>query len=97
LPLGQKTACAWLMATHFPSSKTNPEDIASKAVSAARQAYEGGYNGPGERTTSSSLERAFPEFDDLWTDLPDWAQRVYGPMLQVLMPSVNAINNKVDA
>jgi len=86
LPLACKTACAWLMAARFPSSKTKPEDISTKAASAARLAFEGGFSLQGERATSSCLQRAFPEFEDLWPDLPMWAERVYGPMLQALMP-----------
>ena len=105
LPLACKSACAWLIATHFPSSKTKPEEVATKAVSAARQAYEGGFRQQGERATSPSLQRAFPEFEDLWTELAVWAERVYGPMLQTLMPltskaalPVAAVpNNEVDA
>jgi exodeoxyribonuclease V gamma subunit len=105
LPLACKTACAWLMATHFPSSKTKPEDIATKAASAARLAFEGGFSQQGERETSSCLQRVFPEFEDLWPELPNWAERVYGPMLQALMPwardaasPVGAVpNDEVDA
>jgi exodeoxyribonuclease V gamma subunit len=105
LPLACKTACAWLMATHFPSSKTKPEDIATKATSAARLAFEGGFSQQGERATSSCLQRVFPEFEDLWPDLPTWAERVYGPMLQALTPLASAAaspvgvvpNDEVDA
>jgi exodeoxyribonuclease V gamma subunit len=105
LPLACKSACAWLMATHFPSAKTKPEEVPTKAVSAARQAFEGGFRQQGERATSPSLQRAFPEFEDLWTELPVWAERVYGPMLQALMPLTNEAalpvgavpNDEVDA
>jgi len=105
LPLACKTACAWLMATHFPSSKTKPEDIATKAASAARLAFEGGFSQQGELGTSSCLQRVFPEFEDLWPELPNWAERVYGPILQALMPlsrdaasPVGAVpNDEVDA
>ena len=105
LPLACKTACAWLMATHFPSSKTKPEEIATKAASAARLVFEGGFSQLGERATSSCLQRAFPEFEDLWPELPSWAERVYGPMLHALMPlasdaasPVGAVpNDEVDA
>ena len=85
LPLACKTACAWLMATHFPGPKTTSEqDIQAKAFAAARQAFEGGFNRPGEREASTCLQRAFTEFEDLWPELPEWAERVYGPMLQAL-------------
>ena len=97
LPLACKSACAWLMATHFPSSKTKPEEVATKAVSAARQAFEGGFRQEGERATSPSLQRAFPEFEDLWTELPVWAERVYGPMLQALMPLTSEVASPVGA
>jgi exodeoxyribonuclease V gamma subunit len=97
LPLACKSACAWLMATHFPSSKTKPEEVATKAVSAARQAFEGGFRQEGERATSPSLQRAFPEFEDLWTELPVWAERVYGPMLQALMPLTSEAASPVGA
>jgi len=97
LPLACKSACAWLMATHFPSAQTKPEELATKAVSAARQAFEGGFRQQGERATSPSLQRAFPEFEDLWTELPVWAERVYGPMLQALMPLTSQAASPVGA
>jgi len=87
LPLACKTACAWLMATHFPGPKATTEpDIQAKAWAAARQAFEGGFNRTGERDASSFLQRAFADFEDLWPELPAWAERVYGPMLKALMP-----------
>lgn len=92
LPLACKTACAWLMASHFPSpnSKT-AELVKAKACSAARQTFDGGFNRPGEREASTCLQRAFADFDDLWPDLPVWAERVYGPLMQALMPSADAM------
>ena len=88
LPLACKTACAWLMATHFPSEKLKTdEEVKAKAYGEARQAFEGGYNGQGERDASTCLQRAFPEFESIWPALPEWAERVYGPMLQALMPT----------
>ena len=60
------------------------QDIQAKAFAAARQAFEGGFNRPGEREASTCLQRAFTEFEDLWPELPEWAERVYGPMLQAL-------------
>jgi exodeoxyribonuclease V gamma subunit len=94
LPLACKTACAWLMAMHFPGSKTTSEqDIQAKAFTAARQAFEGGYYRTGERDASTLLQRAFAEFEDLWPELPVWAERVYGPMLQALIPAHEAVED----
>jgi exodeoxyribonuclease V gamma subunit len=86
LPLACQTACAWLMATHAPSGALKPVDeVNDKAHAAALQAFEGGFNRPGEWHASTCLQRAFPEFENLWPDLPMWAERVYGPMLQALL------------
>ena len=94
LPLACKTACAWLMATNFPGSKTTSEqDIQAKAFTAARQGFEGGYYRTGERDASTFLKRAFPEFEDLWPELPVWADRVYGPMLKAFMPADEAVED----
>jgi exodeoxyribonuclease V gamma subunit len=82
------------MATNFPGSKTTSEqDIQAKAFAAARQAFEGGYYRTGERDASTFLKRAFPEFEDLWPELPVWAERVYGPMLKALMPTHEAVED----
>jgi exodeoxyribonuclease V gamma subunit len=104
LPLACQTACAWLMATHFPSSHLKSDDeVQDKAYAAALQAFAGGYNRPGEWSASTCLQRAFPEFEDLWSELPVWAERVYGPMLQALIPCEKRSSNdavaphKVDA
>ena len=89
LPLARKTGCAWLIARQFPNAKHSPTQVAQAAQTAARQAFEGGYRRIGERSTSASLQRAYPEFEDIWPGLSEWAQRVYGPLLQtVLTPSV---------
>ena len=86
LPLACQTACAWLMATHAPSGALKPVDeVNDKAHAAALQAFEGDFNRPGEWHASTCLQRAFPEFENLWPDLPMWAERVYGPMLQALL------------
>ena len=87
LPLARKTACAWLLSQYFPSDKHSPAQAERAAQAAARQAFVGGFRSTGERLTSPSLQRAYPEFEDLWPELSAWAQRVYGPLLQAACPS----------
>ncbi len=90
LPLACKTACAWLSALANPNPKHSAEASAKQALAKARSALEGGF-AMGEVQQSPSLHRAFPQFDDLWPAMQDWAKRVYGPMAKattVVSPTV---------
>ena len=99
LPLARKTACAWLLSQHQSQQQgqkqaqdpRSPSQVAQAAQAAARKAFEGGYKRLGERQTSPSLQRAFPEFDALWPGLPAWADRVYGPLLQTTQTSQTSL------
>lgn len=71
LPLGCKTAWAWLQAQDGGGS--DPHE-------AARKAFEGSYQRSGELQESAYLQRAFDDYDAIQDDLPDWAQRLYGPL-----------------
>ena len=82
LPLARQTGCAWLIGQHMAK---DPDKASQAAHAAARHAFEGGHQRQGERDTSPSLQRAFPAFEDLWPDLPVWAERVYGPLLQAVL------------
>lgn len=97
LPLARQTACAWLMTMHAPhADDMTAEDRLDKALRAAQQIFEGGFQRQGEQENSPYLQRAFPAFDDLRTDLPNWAERVYGPMMQTLMLSDESIDVPTD-
>jgi hypothetical protein len=79
-----------LSALANPNPKYSAEASAKHALVKARAALEGGF-AMGEVQQSPSLHRAFPQFDDLWPAMQDWAQRMYGPMAKattVLSPTV---------
>jgi len=81
LPLAAKTAFAWLRASFAPQFDE------AKAKKAARDAYEGNFV-QGELEQSAYLARAFPTFEDLWSDgeFRDLADRLLRP-LQNAMPA----------
>ena len=81
LPLACKTACAWLTAQTCAPEKNSPAQTARQATAKARSVFEGGF-GMGEVQQSPSLQRAFPQFDDIWPAMQAWAHKVYGPLLQ---------------
>jgi exodeoxyribonuclease V gamma subunit len=83
LPVARKTACAWLNAQRTQ----DPHPLV-----AARSKFEGAHMQSGEYPESTSLQRVFNSFDDLAPHLPDWAERLYGPMVDaaVLLTSDDA-------
>ncbi|PUE23477.1 exodeoxyribonuclease V subunit gamma [Limnohabitans sp. JirII-29] len=87
LPVARKTACAWLNAQR--SQDPLP-------LQAARSKFEGGHMQSGEFPESTTLQRVFNSFDDLAPHLPDWAERLYGPMVDaaVLLPSGDAAHSE---
>jgi exodeoxyribonuclease V gamma subunit len=84
LPLSSKSACKYLSTLSAPnkSKSENPDQLHTAALIAARQAFEGGHKQVGEFTKSASLQRVFKNFSDIEADLPFWAQRLYGVMVQ---------------
>jgi exodeoxyribonuclease V gamma subunit len=84
LPVSSKSACKYLSTLSAPnkSKSENPEQLYTSALIAARQAFEGGHKQVGEFTKSASLQRVFKSFSDIEADLPHWAQRLYGAMVQ---------------
>jgi exodeoxyribonuclease V gamma subunit len=72
LPIARQAGCAYLMAQHTPERN---------ALEEAQQVFEGHSRQAGEYTRSEHLKRAFDGFEDIATDLPAWAQRLYGPMV----------------
>ncbi|MBK5355427.1 exodeoxyribonuclease V subunit gamma [Pseudomonas sp. TH41] len=82
LPVGCKTAFAWL-------TKANGDE--AKALEEARGAFEGGYMSTGEVESSAALRRAYSDFDALCADgrFTVFAERLYGPLFRHL-PSSNA-------
>jgi exodeoxyribonuclease V gamma subunit len=80
LPVARKTACAYLMAQQSP--ELNPSE-------AAEQAFVGNARQPGEQARSEHLKRAFDGFEVIASDLPIWAQRLYGPMVAAAHLLVN--------
>jgi len=87
LPVARKTACAWLNAQR----SQDPQPL-----QAARSTFEGGHMQSGEFPESTTLQRVFNGFDDLAPHLPDWAERLYGPMVDaaVLLPSGDAAHSE---
>jgi len=70
LPLMPKTALCYL--------QTGDENK-------CRDMFEGGYQRSGERDNAPELTRYYPDFNSLLAaGFTDWAQKVYGPMLQTL-------------
>ena len=70
LPLMPKTALCYL--------QTGDENK-------CRELFEGGYQRSGERDNAPELARYYPDFNSLLAaGFTDWAQKVYGPMLQYL-------------
>jgi exodeoxyribonuclease V gamma subunit len=80
LPVARQAACAYLMA------KQNPELNPSEA---AEQVFVGNARQPGELPRSEHLKRAFDGFEAIASDLPVWAQRLYGPMVAAAHLFVN--------
>ena len=84
LSVSSKSACKYLSTLNAPnkSKSENPDQLHTAALIAARQAFEGGHKQVGEFTKSASLQRVFKNFSDIEADLPHWAQRLYGAMVQ---------------
>jgi len=80
LPIACKTAWAWLLAERQNQALVAAGKPAKDPVEVAREAFEGGQWG-GELAESAYLQRAFASYDDLATDLPHWAQLLYGGLL----------------
>ncbi|OQW89547.1 MAG: exodeoxyribonuclease V subunit gamma [Rhodoferax ferrireducens] len=80
LPVACKTAWAWLLAERQNQALVAAGKPAKDPVEVAREAFEGGQWG-GELAESAYLQRAFASYDDLATDLPHWAQLLYGGLL----------------
>ena len=80
LPVARKTACAYLMAQQSP--ELNPSE-------AAEQAFVGNARQPGEQARSEHLKREFDGFETIASDLPAWAQHLYGPMVAAAHLLVN--------
>jgi exodeoxyribonuclease V gamma subunit len=72
LPVARQAACAYLMAEH--NLELNPSE-------AAEHAFVGNLRQPGEQARSAHLKRTFDGFEAIASDLPAWAQRLYGPMV----------------
>jgi exodeoxyribonuclease V gamma subunit len=70
LPVACKTAFAWL----------------EEGDRAAALVYDGGFNGKGEAAQSAALARVYADYAALTADgsFGDWAQALYGPLLDVL-------------
>jgi len=84
LSLSRKSACKYISALSFANStKTeSPDQLHITAISEARKVFEDSHHRPGEFSESTSLQRVFSGFGDIEADLPMWAQRFYGAMIQ---------------
>jgi len=83
LPVACETACAYL------NQRSAVGDDQDWPVT-ARRAYEGGDFRHGECQRSSLLARCFPDFNALLDSgqFTEWAQRLYGPLHQLLQGQV---------
>lgn len=81
LPVACKTAWAYLQAQskaaraeHANSDKViDPHEV-------AQEAFDGGFKSSSEWKSSHYLARAFDSYQDIETELPQWAQVLYGAM-----------------
>ena len=81
LPVACKTAWAYLQAkakaerleADEPDKVKDPHDV-------AQGVFEGGFMRDSELTTSAYLARAFVNYQDIESELPHWAQELYGNM-----------------
>ncbi|MEY4340702.1 MAG: hypothetical protein RL541_206 [Pseudomonadota bacterium] len=82
LPVARKSACQYVSVCR--SSDTDKyetrEQLTGAALSAAMQVFEGTHQRTGEFEESTSLQRVFQEFADIADQLPQWADRIYGPI-----------------
>jgi len=84
LPLSRKSACKYISALSFANSSKaeSPDQLHITAISEARKVFEDSHQRQGEFSESTSLQRVFSSFADIEADLPVWAQRFYGAMIQ---------------
>ena len=97
LPVACKSACKYLSTLNAPKTSKNesPDQLHAAALFSARQAFEDGHTQTGEFTKSASLQRVFKNFADIEADLPHWAQRLYGAMVEYAK-LVSATSNAKD-
>jgi exodeoxyribonuclease V gamma subunit len=81
LPVACKTAWAYLQtqAKAERLAQTDPGKAPPDPHEVARAVFEGGH-WAGERDESAYLARAFESYDEIESELPDWAQALYGDM-----------------
>ncbi len=72
LPVARKTACAYLTAKRL--QEPHP-------MHKAEQKFTGNRRQQGEFTESAALPCVFQHFEDIAPTLPEWAERLYGDML----------------
>jgi len=81
LPIACKTGCAYLQ-TELHNDRmalTQPDKQTKDPHDTAQAVFEGGHR-LGERAQSAYLARAFETYDELESELPDWAEHLYGDM-----------------
>ena len=76
VPAARKTACAWLQAACKPEKPVN----ADAGHEAAAKQWEGDGFVTGEYGTSAYLQLSFDTYDDVETQLPLWADALYGAL-----------------
>src|SRR5690606_11367747 len=75
LPLLPKTALCYV--------QTADENL-------CRELFEGGYNFSGELQSAPELQRYYPDFASLMqAGFADWAQKIYGPLVQAPIAQQN--------
>lgn len=84
LPVACKTAWAYLqalaLAERMAVDKPDKPEKQKDPHDAAEQTFEGTYMSQGEHGASAYLARAFGGYQDLESELPQWATQLYGAM-----------------
>jgi exodeoxyribonuclease V gamma subunit len=82
LPLPLKTACAYVTACAKAAQSKTPQYQVQRGLTAARTAFTGRRDAPGEHQTSLYVQRVFASFDDMDLDLfIALAEQLYSPMM----------------
>jgi exodeoxyribonuclease V gamma subunit len=102
LPVARKSACKYVSV--YRSLDTDKyetqQHLTDAALSAAMQVFEGTHQRTGEYEESTSLQRVFQEFADIAGQLPQWADRIYGPIAdhaQIMFADSRALQEELES
>jgi exodeoxyribonuclease V gamma subunit len=89
LPVACKTGWAYVRAqlsqqhaaTHHAGKEPKDPHEAAQAI------FDGGHHRPGEHAESAYLARAFETYEDIESELPQWAELLYGELFEHTRPT----------